>query len=41
VEVAALLLTRQATGEAALIGLALAVLVGVLGGVLLTLDTRR
>ena len=34
-------LTRHATGETAIIGLALAALIGVLGGFLLTLDRRR
>jgi hypothetical protein len=34
-------LTRHATGEIAIIGLALAALIGVLGGFLLTLDRRR
>ena len=34
-------LTRQATGETAIIGLALAALIGVLGGFLLTLDRRK
>jgi hypothetical protein len=34
-------LTRHATGEAALIGLGVAALIGVLGGFLLTLDRRR
>jgi hypothetical protein len=38
---AAELLTRHATGEVALIGLALAALIGVIGGVLLNLDTQR
>jgi hypothetical protein len=34
-------LTRHATGEIAIIGLAAAALIGVLGGFLLTLDKRR
>jgi hypothetical protein len=34
-------LTRHATGEIAIIGLAVAALIGVLGGFLLTLDRRR
>jgi hypothetical protein len=38
---AADLLSRHATGEVALIALALAALIGVIGGFLLNLDTQR
>jgi hypothetical protein len=38
---AAELLIRHATGEAAIIGLAMAVFIGVIGGVLLNLGMQR
>jgi hypothetical protein len=38
---AAELLSRHATDEAAIIGLALAALIGAIGGVLLNLDMQR